>query len=122
MKACRTSHEILPFIHQALRLSLDDIVVENPYFQNQRSRQASCQIDYMIQTRNNVLFVCEIKFSRDVIKGDVVNEMKNKIAKLYLPRGMSCCPVLIQVNGVSDSVIDSSYFTEIIDFSGVLEK
>ncbi len=39
------------FIHRVLKLSSDDIVVENPYFQHQKSRQSACQIDYMIQTR-----------------------------------------------------------------------
>ncbi len=30
--------------------------------------------------------------------------------------GMSVYPVLIHVNGVQESVMDSLYFTEIIDF------
>ncbi len=105
------------FIHQCLKLSPDDIVVENPFFQHQKNRQLACQIDYMIQTRTNILYVCEIKFSRDALKKEVISEVKNKIERLYIPRGMSCCPVLIHVNGVNDSVIDSSYFMEIIDFS-----
>ncbi len=107
-------------IHQKLNLSPDEIVVQNPYFQRQRSRQKSCQIDYMIQTRTNILYVCEIKFSRNPLKKDIIHEMKEKISRLYLPRGMSYCPVLIHVNGVSDSIIDSDYFTEIIDFSDSL--
>ena len=110
-----------PFIHRCLKLSPDDIVVENPFFQHQKKRQRACQIDYMIQTRTNVLYVCEIKFSRDVLKKEVIHEVKNKISQLYIPKGMSSCPVLIHVNGVNDSVIDSDYFTEIIDFSKILE-
>src|SRR5688500_3916730 len=55
------------FIHQCLKLSPDDILVENPFFQHQKSRQRGCQIDYMIQTRTNILYVCEIKFSLDVL-------------------------------------------------------
>lgn len=109
------------FIHQSLKLSADDILVENPYFQHHKSRQSACQIDYMIQTRTNVLFVCEIKFSRDVIKKEVIHQMKEKLARLYLPRGVSYCPVLIHVNGVQDSVLDSGYFTEVIDFSDTLK-
>ncbi len=108
------------FIHQCLKLSADDIVVENPFFQHANSRRPGCQIDYMIQTKTNVLYVCEIKFSRNEIKKDIIKEVKMKIAKLSLPRGMSFCPVLIHVNGVNDSVIDENYFTEIIDFGDVL--
>ncbi len=110
-----------PFIHRCLKLSADDIIVENPFFQHQKSRQSACQIDYMIQTRTNVLYVCEIKFSRDVLRKDIIDEMKNKLSRLYVPNGMSCCPVLIHVNGVNDSIIDSGYFTEIIDFSDALK-
>ncbi len=109
------------FIHQCLRLSADDIVVENPFFQHARSRQSGCQIDYMIQTRTNVLYVCEIKFSRNELKKDVIKEVKTKISQLSIPRGISVCPVLIQVNGVSDSVIDEAYFMEIIDFGDILK-
>ncbi len=109
------------FIHQALKLSPDTIVMENPFFQPPRVRQAGCQIDYMIQTKANILYACEIKFSRDVLKKDIIKEMKEKITRLVIPRGMSCCPVLIHVNGVNDGIIDSGYFTEIIDFSNVLD-
>lgn len=109
------------FIHQCLRLSADDIVVENPFFQHATSRQQGCQIDYMIQTRTNILYVCEIKFSRNEIKKDIIKEVKTKMSRLSIPRGMSFCPVLIHVNGVSDSVMDENYFTEIIDFGDILK-
>ncbi len=110
------------FIHEKLRISADDIVTENPFFQNQTTRRKGCQIDYMIQTRNNVLYVCEIKFLRDEIKKGIISEMKEKITRLSTPRGMSFCPVLIHVNGVNDSIIESNYFTEIINFSDAFES
>lgn len=109
------------FIHRCLKLPADDIVVENLYFQHAKSRQSGCQIDYMIQTRTNVVYVCEIKFSRHEIKRDILKEVKAKIDRLSVPRGMSFCPILIHVNGVVDSVIDDAYFTEIIDFGDVLK-
>jgi hypothetical protein len=37
--------------------------------------------------------------------------------KLKRPKGLSCRPILIHVNGVHDSVVESSYFSDIIDFS-----
>lgn len=110
------------YIHKILKLSPDDLIAENPYFQRKTTRRSACQVDYMIQTRTNVLFICEIKFSRDIIRNNIIQEMKDKIARLAVPKGMSCCPVLIHVNGVSDSVIDSNYFTEIIDFGMALEN
>lgn len=108
------------FIHKCLKLSAADIVLENPYFQHSKSRQPGCQIDYMIQTRTNIIYVCEIKFSRNEIKKDIIKEVKSKINALAIPRGFSCCPVLIHVNGVSDNVVDEAYFTEIIDFGDIL--
>ncbi len=39
---------------------------------------------------------------------------------ISLPRGFSCWPVLIHVNGVTYVLIESSYFTQIIDFSTLL--
>jgi AAA+ ATPase superfamily predicted ATPase len=110
------------FIHHALRINVEDIIIENPFFQKQTTRQTACQIDYMIQTKTNVLYVCEIKFSRDPLQKEVIKEVKEKIDKLSIPKGMSCCPVLIHVNGVSDSVIDADYFTEIIDFKQALNS
>jgi AAA+ ATPase superfamily predicted ATPase len=103
-----------------LPFSAADIVNDNPYFQRKTSRIKGCQIDYLIQTRYHNLFVCEIKFSRNCIGLQIVDEVKEKISNISLPRGFSCWPVLIHVNGVSDAVVDSGYFTKIIDFSTLL--
>jgi uncharacterized protein len=104
-------------IHQALRLHPEDITADNPYYQRQTARHKGCQIDYLIQTRFNTLFVCEIKFSKHEIKASVISEVKERIRRLAVPRGYSCMPVLIHINGVMESVIDSDYFFECIDFS-----
>ena len=65
-------------------------------------------------------FVCEIKFSRNAIGTQVIEEVKEKIKRISLPRGYSFWPVLIHVNGVADAVVDSDYFCNIIDFSALL--
>jgi len=110
------------FIHESLNIRTEDIVTDNPYFQRKTARRQGCQLDYLIQTRFNMLFACEIKFSRHPIQRSVIQAMKEKLDRLALPRGFSCCPVLIHVNGVDDSVADSNYFTEIINFSLLLES
>lgn len=109
------------YIQESLHIRPEDIITDNPYFQRQTARSSGCQIDYLIQTRFNTLFACEIRFSRQEVKGDIIQEMKQKLDRLSLPRGFSCCPVLIHVNGVSDAVIDAGYFTEIIDFTKLLD-
>jgi uncharacterized protein len=97
-----------------------DIVNCNPFVQKKGVRKKGCQIDYLIQTRFNNLFVCEIKFSKNKINSEIINEVKEKISKLYLPKGYSFWPVLIHVNGVTDEVKNSEYFSHIIDFSEML--
>ncbi len=104
-------------IHQALNILPEDIVTENPFYQRKTLRVPGCQIDYMIQTRFNTLYLCEIKFSKNVIGSSVISEVKEKMKSLKYPKGFSCRPVLIHVNGVSEDVVDSDFFAGIIDFS-----
>ena len=107
-------------IWEKLGIKPEDIIVDNPYFQKPTATKKGCQIDYLIQTRFNTLFACEIKFSVNPIKSDVLSEISHKLANITLPKRFSCWPVLIHVNGVSDGVQDSGCFIEIIDFSLLL--
>lgn len=108
-------------IWEKLGIRPEDIVADNPYFQKQTSTKKGCQIDYLIQTRFNTLFLCEIKFSIHPIKSDVINEVKDKLSTITLPKRFSCWPVLIHVNGVNDHVEESGFFSEIIDFKLLLD-
>jgi hypothetical protein len=108
-------------IHKYLHIRPEDIIVENPFYQQKTSRNSGCQIDYMIQTKHGTLYICEIKFSKNVIGAEVINEVQQKIDVLQRPKGYSCRPVLIHINGASDSVIDQEYFAEIIDMSCFLQ-
>lgn len=109
-------------IQDLIGLKPEEIVSDNPYFQHRTVKQNGCQIDYLIQTRHNTLFACEIKFSKKEIDLAVVDSVKEKVSKLILPRGFACLPVLIHVNGVSEEVIESDYFFKIIDFSLLLDE
>ena len=108
-------------IWKLLSVSPDEIIWNNPYFQRKTNQQEGCQIDYLIQTKFNTLYVCEIKFSKHPIKKEVVSEMEKKLKNLKLPRHVSYRPVLIHVNGVHEEVIESGYFSNIIDFNEFLE-
>lgn len=109
------------FIWQKLKLDPNDILTDNPYFQNKTQRHKGCQIDYLIKTKHSHLYACEVKFSRNEVKLDIVETMKEKIKALTLPVGYSCSPVLIHVNGVQDSVHEADYFSHIINFCDLLE-
>lgn len=104
-------------IYKALKISQEDIVSENPFYQTHTQKHPGCQIDYMIKTRFNTLYVCEVKFAKNLIGIEVVNEVQKKIDAISCPRGFSFRPVLIHVNGVVDDVVDSGYFASIIDAS-----
>jgi uncharacterized protein len=93
----------------------EEIVREGPYYQNQTTKHAGCQIDWLIQTRYS-LYVVEIKFSRSQLTIAIVEEVKQKIHALVTPKNLSVRPVLVHVNGVADAVEDADYFDRIVDF------
>ncbi len=103
-------------IWQSLKITPEEIVFDNPFFQRQTKRYSGCQIDYLIQTRFNTIYVCEIKFSQREISTSVIEEVQEKIGRLSLPKHFSYRPVLIHVNGVTEEVEESGYFTTIINF------
>ncbi|MHB1946834.1 MAG: ATP-binding protein [Gammaproteobacteria bacterium] len=104
-------------IFEKLNIKPEDIIADNPYYQRTTKRSAGCQIDYLIQTKLNTLFICEIKFSKNAIGSDVIHDVRDKIHRLVIPKGFSCVPVLIHINGITDELDDSKYFIECIDFS-----
>lgn len=107
-------------IWEKLGIKPADIVADNPYFQRPTTKNRGCQIDYLIQTRFNTLFACEIKFSTNPIKTEVIQEVEEKLSSLPIPKRFSVWPVLIHVDGVSEGLEESLYFSEIIDFSDLL--
>lgn len=109
------------YIHDALKLRSEDIIVENPFFQKKNRDHHGCQIDYMVQAKFGTLYVCEIKFSKNKIEKSIIQEVQKKIDCLKYKKGYSCRPVLIHVNGVTDDVINSDYFASIIDASDFIK-
>ena len=110
------------YIQMSLQIKPEDIVCNNPFFQRQRIGYPGVQIDYLIQSKFNILYVCEVKFCRRPIGIDIIREVEKKIENIVTPKGYSCLPVLIHVNGVQEEVVESGYFTEIIDFSELLHN
>ncbi|MFI5343665.1 MAG: hypothetical protein ACHQUC_05530 [Chlamydiales bacterium] len=104
-------------IYHALEIHAQDIVVDNPYFQKASERKKGCQIDYLIQTQSNTLFICEIKMHRRELGLEVIDEMKTKIAALAIPKGFGISPVLLHLGPVSDALLSSRYFYRIVDIA-----
>ncbi len=108
-------------ILQALDIANVDCVNDNPYIQKTTSRKKGCQIDYLIQTRNRNLFVCEFKFRLHELPVSILQEMREKIARFSVPRNFAIIPVLFHIGGVVASVEEQDYFYRIIDLSILLE-
>lgn len=99
----------------------DEVIYDNPYFQRKTARHKGCQIDYLIQTKFGNLYVCEIKFSQNPIRMDVVESIQEKIKRMVIQKNFSVRPVLIHASDVSDSVLDCNYFAKIIDLRDLLK-
>jgi uncharacterized protein len=110
------------FLWNLFNLSSRDILMEGPFFQNPTGRQQGCQIDYLIETKFQTLYLCEVKFHRNPIGMGILSEMEEKRRCLKTPKYSSIRPILIHVNGVDDKVIDADYFDRIIDFSSFLHR
>lgn len=109
-------------IVKILNIPPGEVVFYNPYFQRPTRSHRGCQIDLLIQTRFNSLYICEIKFWKNPIGMGIIEEVQEKIDRLQVPKNFSYRPVLIHVNGVQEEVIDSGYFSSIIDFSELLDE
>ena len=108
-------------ILKAIGINPADCVFDNPYFQLQSAKNRGCQIDYLIQTRTNNVYVCEFKFRRKELGSEIIEEVQNKMDRITLPRGYAAVPVLFHIGGASDRVIDKQFFYRIIDLAGLLK-
>jgi len=106
---------------QKLGISPVDVIRSGPYRQTKTTSQKGCQIDYLVQSKTNSLFICEFKFKRREISSDIIVEMQEKISRLKAPKGFAKVPVLFHLSGVASSVATSSYFYRIIDIVDFLE-
>jgi len=110
-----------PLLIQKLGISPVDIVRNGPYRQTKTTTQQGCQIDYLMQTKTNSLFICEFKFKRREIGGDIITEMQEKISRLKTPKGFAKVAVLFHLSGVAPIVATNPYFYRIVDIADFLE-
>ncbi len=106
---------------KAIGIHSEDIVFDNPYLQKPTTKRKGCQIDYLVQTATNNLFVCEFKFHNRELKCEVIEEMEKKIKALVVPKGCAVVPVLFHISGVSPTLEERRYFYRIIDIQRFLD-
>lgn len=109
----------LPSIMSLLNISAESLIKAGPYFQRKTTRHEGCEIDLLIYTRFSI-YLCEIKF-RKKIKGDVINEVQEKIKRLKYDKSISIRPVLIYQGELDSTVTQSDFFANKINFSDILE-
>lgn len=105
-----------------LGIRFEDVVNEGPFIQRATKARRGCQIDYLVQDRFNTLYLFEIKFSTGPVEMRVIDEVQNKLDALERPKNFSYRPILVHVNGVSPKVQEEGFFSEILDFSTLLER
>ncbi|MBM3610285.1 MAG: ATPase [Alphaproteobacteria bacterium] len=108
-------------LYQDLKIPLEDIMASGVFSQKGTTTRKGCQIDRLIQLRTGVLYAVEIKFSRNIIGAEIIEEMKTKLNNLERARNSVVNPVLIHLNGVSDKVVETNYFYKIIDLNDWLK-
>lgn len=100
-----------------LRINPADIINEGPYLQKATKLKQGCQIDYLIQTNYNVLYLCEIKFSQSTIGMEIINDIEKKIAALDIKKTTCVKTVLIHASQVSNALLKRAFFSLLIDFT-----
>lgn len=108
-------------IIEILKIPPNEVIAAGPYLQTETKTRKKCQIDMLIHTKYNQLYIFENKFSKHPLDIDIIKEVEEKINRIEMPRGFSCRPVAINVNGVTDSLLESEFFSAIIDFSQLLD-
>lgn len=63
------------------------------------------------------LYFCKIKFKLGPTRKEVIAEMEEKIHAFELPHSSPLRPILIRVNGVNETVLNSGYFAKPVNFN-----
>ena len=102
--------ELIP----ALNLQNETILSAESFYQTATNRKESCQVDLMIICKSRVNYLCEIKF-QDQIKSSVIDDVKEKIKKIKVPKNTIIRPVLIYSGELSEEIEEADYFDKIVN-------
>jgi hypothetical protein len=91
-----------------------------PYAQTQTGRRKGCQVDLLIRTKQS-LYVFETKF-RSSIGKNVIEEVKEKVLRMRLPRSISVRTGLIYEGKLDPEISESDYFDFLVPFGDLLAE
>jgi AAA+ ATPase superfamily predicted ATPase len=87
-----------------------------PYFSPARRGAPGAQVDLVFDRADNVLTVCEMKYSANAVGVEAVASMKRKVELLQpVAKGKTVQPVLIVRDRPSQDLIDQGYFYKVIE-------
>lgn len=101
-----------------LKIAPSTVLSASPYFQRNSARKKNCQIDLLIQTKNS-LYVGEIK-SGQYVDSSVIDEVKEKINRLSVPKGKSIRAVLIHAGELDKKIVHEGFFDTVISFDNLI--
>jgi hypothetical protein len=87
-----------------LNLKKEDIVFAGPYFQRKTLISEESQIDYLIETKQKEVYLCEVRS----VLGDL-EEVKKRFKQVKVPKNFTIVPVLVTLKKES-----TSYFFEAV--------
>jgi AAA+ ATPase superfamily predicted ATPase len=91
-----------------------------PYFRKS-TEDAGVQIDLMFDRQDNVITLCEMKYSRSPVGIDVIGEVEKKVREIEKISKKTIQKVLIVKDHVSNDLVKSGYFYKIITCHDLLE-
>ncbi len=92
-----------------------------PYFRKS-TEEAGVQIDLMFDRQDNVITLCEMKYSRAPIGVDVIGEVENKVREIEKISKKTIQKVLIVKDAVSKDLVKTGYFYKIITCQDLMEQ
>ncbi len=95
---------------------------DGAYFNRKSSEEnPGFQIDLIFDRDDSVITVCEIKYSKNLVKTKVIEEFEKKLELLPNPKQKVIHKVLICSNGAEKTLINQGYFDRIITLDDLLK-
>lgn len=108
----------LPSLLPRLGLGRALLLSAAPFRQQPTARKKGCQIDLLLQTESSACIV-EIKRQK-VIGSEVEQEVREKVERLAVKRGVSVRTALVYEGELSPRLEATAYLDQLVDFSSLL--
>ncbi len=96
-------------------LKIDQLVKnQGSYFSRATTAQNGLQIDLMFDRHDQIVTLCEIKYTNRPVGTELIDEVERKAALYKLSSKQSLQPVLITFSPPTQALIDARYFSHIL--------